>query len=411
MSEPKFSELVDLENIRQLLEAHHSLSKMAYALFDTDDDSPIAIGWQEICVRFHRANPITCTYCHESDSFIKEHLHDGTGPLEYRCKNNLIDIAFPIVLEGRHVATFFTGQFFCEDSPPDREYFIKQAKEVGFDVDEYLRALDKVPLLSREHIQSHVRFLHHMVQILAESGLRTLRLAREMEERKRAEEEIRKLNEELELRVASRTLELKNANERLLLEIDERKRTEEALRQNEQKFRAVFEQAFQFVGVLTAEGVVLQANQTALQFAGIKEESVLGKFFWETPWWTHSAEMQKRLRAAIQQAAEGNLVRFEATHCAADGQLRLIDFSLKPVMDADGHVVQLIPEGRDITAQRQAEERFQRQLHELQFWHDITLDREGRIQQLKEEVNQLLARLGEPSRYASQAPGSGMPET
>ena len=94
------------------------------------------------------------------------------------------------------------------------------------------------------------------------------------------------------------------------------------MRQSEQKFRVVFDQAFQFIGVLRTDGVVIQANQTGLQSAGIDEDAVLGKPFWETPWWAHSVELQQRLQAAILEAAEGKLVRFEATHPTAGGEMR-----------------------------------------------------------------------------------------
>ena len=57
------------------------------------------------------------------------------------------------------------------------------------------------------------------------------------------------------------------------------------------------------------------------------------------------------MRTAVKKAAQGEFVRFEATHPAADGNLRIVDFSLKPVMDESGEVVLLIPEGRDITEQ------------------------------------------------------------
>jgi PAS domain S-box-containing protein len=50
-----------------------------------------------------------------------------------------------------------------------------------------------------------------------------------------------------------------------------------------------------------------------------------------------------------------------------------------------------------------AEEQLRQKIAELQRWHDVTLGRETRIQELKREVNELLARSGLPIRYGSQA--------
>jgi PAS domain S-box-containing protein len=141
----------------------------------------------------------------------------------------------------------------------------------------------------------------------------------------------------------------------------------EALRQSEQKLRAIFDQAFQFIGVLSIDGIVLQANQTALQFAGVSEDVVLGKLFWETPWWAHSAELQEKVRAAVREAAGGEFVRFEATHTASDGQVHYVDFSLKPVTDSEGRVVEIIPEGRDITERKRAEDALRLSSERLQL--------------------------------------------
>ncbi|MBU1424731.1 MAG: AAA family ATPase [Gammaproteobacteria bacterium] len=140
----------------------------------------------------------------------------------------------------------------------------------------------------------------------------------------------------------------------------------EALRESEQRFRIIFDQTIQFIGVLTIDGILLQVNQAALQFAGVSEDAVLGKPFWETPWWTHSVELQEKLRAAVKEAASGRLVRFEATHTAPNGELHYIDFSLKPVTDTEGRVIQLIPEGRDITERKQAEKEISRLNRELE---------------------------------------------
>lgn len=55
----------------------------------------------------------------------------------------------------------------------------------------------------------------------------------------------------------------------------------------------------------------------------------------------------------------------------------------------------------DVSITKQAEERLLRQLDELRRWQEMTLGREGRVLELKREVNGLLARLGEAPRYGS----------
>ena len=55
----------------------------------------------------------------------------------------------------------------------------------------------------------------------------------------------------------------------------------------------------------------------------------------------------------------------------------------------------------DITERKRAEEKLAEQLRELQRRHAVMLDREDRIIELKREVNELLARAGQPPRYAS----------
>ncbi|MCP4647053.1 MAG: PAS domain S-box protein, partial [bacterium] len=115
-----------------------------------------------------------------------------------------------------------------------------------------------------------------------------------------------------------------------------------------------------FIGLMTTDGTLIEANRTALNFAGIEAEDVLGKPFWETPWWNHSAELQKRLREAVSKSADGHLECFEAAHPATDGTMHIIDFSLKPVKDEAGNVIFLLPEGNNITERKQAEEEMQR---------------------------------------------------
>lgn len=139
-------------------------------------------------------------------------------------------------------------------------------------------------------------------------------------------------------------------------DITQRKKSEESLRLNEMKIRAIFDQTFQFIGLMTLEGKLIEANRTAMQFAGIKESDCLGKFFWNTPWWTHSKELQNKLKEAVAKVAIGDTVKFEATHLDAQKNIHYIDFSLKPVKDEQGKVIFLLPEGRDITESKKNEQ-------------------------------------------------------
>jgi PAS domain S-box-containing protein len=138
-------------------------------------------------------------------------------------------------------------------------------------------------------------------------------------------------------------------------DITSRKQAEESVRQRELKFRAIFDNTFQFVGLLDVDGKLLEANRTALAAIGVTPDEVVGQLFWATPWWTHSPDLQVQLQQAIMQAATGELVRFEAKHFLADGSHVIVDFSLSPIFDDTGKVVMLIPEGRDITDRKQLE--------------------------------------------------------
>ncbi|MEH2241577.1 PAS domain-containing protein [Nostoc sp.] len=109
---------------------------------------------------------------------------------------------------------------------------------------------------------------------------------------------------------------------------------------------------FQFTGLLTPDGILLEANQTALSFGGLQLEDVINRPFWEAYWWTISPQTQEELRQAIARAAQGEFIRYEVDVLGANNRVATIDFSLRPLPDQTGQVVLLIPEGRDITEQQ-----------------------------------------------------------
>ncbi|WP_375472410.1 PAS domain S-box protein [uncultured Nostoc sp.] len=131
------------------------------------------------------------------------------------------------------------------------------------------------------------------------------------------------------------------------------------LHQSDRRFRAIFNNTFQFTGLLTPSGILLEANQTALSFGGLKLEDVIDRPFWEAHWWTISPQTQAELKRAIARAAKGEFIRYEVDVLGANNRVATIDFSLRPLLYETGKVVLLIPEGRDITELKQAKEKLQ----------------------------------------------------
>jgi PAS domain S-box-containing protein len=149
--------------------------------------------------------------------------------------------------------------------------------------------------------------------------------------------------------------------------------SEAALRRSDERFRAIFHHTFQFIGLLSADGTLLEINASALRFAGLEHSQVVGRPFWEARWWTLTPRTQDRLREAIAEASQGRFVRYEAEVLGAGEQVATIDFSLNPVVE-HGRVAYIVPEGRDITDRLHMEEALRRSESRFASIFAITAD-------------------------------------
>ncbi len=179
---------INFEEVNKLLEGFNKSTGFVTAILDLEGNVLSKSGWRQICTEFHRINPETSRNCCKSDTVLANKLGKAEDYHFYKCLNGLVDVAVPIVLNGEHIANLFSGQFFFKE--PDREFFKKQAQKHGFDEQKYLKALEDVPIVSKEKVKVSMDFLLNMTQLISEITLQKF-------EQSQAEEKIRELNERI----------------------------------------------------------------------------------------------------------------------------------------------------------------------------------------------------------------------
>jgi PAS domain S-box-containing protein len=132
-------------------------------------------------------------------------------------------------------------------------------------------------------------------------------------------------------------------------DLTERRRIEAAREESEARLRAIYDGTYEYIGLITPDGIVLDCNRASLEFAGNRREDVVGRPFWETPWFSHTPGGPELLRRWIATAAAGEFVRREAAMTRPSGETMTFDFSLHPIRNEQGEVAFIVPEGRDIS--------------------------------------------------------------
>lgn len=232
----ELSDILDIEKVHNLMNAFHELTDIGVALLDVQGKILVAIGWRDICTKFHRVHPETLKNCHESDIKLSSGVALGTYKI-YKCKNNMIDVVTPIVVEGKHLGNLYQGQFVSDENPKDNEIFRKQAKKYGFNEEDYLRAYSLVPHWNDEKIKLVMSFYMKLAGMISELSYNNIKLTKTL---------------------------------------SEKKKTEVLLQQTRQNYETFFNTIDEFLFVLDENGNIIHTNSTVLERLGYLAEEVKG---------------------------------------------------------------------------------------------------------------------------------------
>jgi PAS domain S-box-containing protein len=176
-----------------------------------------------------------------------------------------------------------------------------------------------------------------------------------------------------------------------------RQQAEQAVRELEGRFRKMLEGVQLVAVIIDSEGRVDFCNDYLLTLTGWQRQQVLGQDWFERFMPSDSTQVKEVFKTSI---SSGSIVEnVEGPILTRQGEQRQMLFNNIMLRDGTGRISGIASLGADITERRLGEIRLKEQNDELRRWHAITLGREERIIELKDEVNKLLIQAGLPPQY------------
>jgi PAS domain S-box-containing protein len=179
---------------------------------------------------------------------------------------------------------------------------------------------------------------------------------------KQAQKALQAANEELELRVGERTVELVQANKALQKEIFERERTEAVLKESEEKYNQFFKTSRDCVFITSKNGKIVDINDAAVELLGYSSREELLQM--KIPFvYANEEERVKHIKVASEC---GYTKEYPLDLRRKDGSIRHVLITAVSRCDADGKTIGFQGTIRDVTERRRIEEERERLILKLQ---------------------------------------------
>ena len=272
------ADILDVKAIQSLMDNYYKTFQLPMAMIDIKGEVLAGVGWQDICTQFHRVNPETKKHCIESDIQLTIGVPEGEFKL-YKCKNNMWDIATPIIVGGKHLGNIFSGQFFFEDEELDYELFRKQAKKYDFDEIKYISALESAPKVSRQAVNEGMAFFIELADMISRMSYSNLNLARSLTERNKLLENEQQLIEELQTsneELQSTSFELSVANEDLQNQHEILFKVNQNLHNNQEKFSKAFNANPAAMTLSDENDKFVDVNESYAKLTGYSKDELIG---------------------------------------------------------------------------------------------------------------------------------------
>lgn len=190
-----------------------------------------------------------------------------------------------------------------------------------------------------------------------------------------------------------------------ITDITNRKKAEQALHDSEARYRELIQNANSAIIRWSGNGKITFFNEYAQSFFGYREDEIIGQ---DVSILIPDFETSGTDLRALAQDVVDNPQRYTSNineNICRDGRRVWMSWTNRAIWDEQGRVTEIFAVGSDITERRQAEEELRKSYEDLKRFNSMAVDRELRMIELKQEINELCLQAGAPLRYAMDAQG------
>ena len=320
LGELKLTDVIDIEILQKLQDTFAEHNNVASVIFDNNGEPITAYSnFTEFC-KMIRSTPKGLESCKKSDARLGRKAAQGiTGVMPCGNFKEIMDGAFPIKIQGPHIANWGVGQVVISDV--DEINVREFAREIGADEEELVTASKKLVKKSKDEFEEVIPFLDVIVQQISLLGLQNLQQARYITERKQLVKKLEDSRKFLESVIENipDTVTLKDSNHRFVL-----------------------------------------VNSAYCNITGVSKDEVIGK--------TVFREKDKE----VFQTGKGLDIP-ERTYTDIEGNQHYISVKKAPLTDKSGKISHVLTISRDITDRKRAEEALrasEKQLKETKNYSD-----------------------------------------
>ncbi len=288
------------------------------------DGRPItrASNFRRLCKDIIRQTDRGLANCYKSDQVIGRYC--SQGPTVRPClSGGLWDAGASITVNGRHIANWLIGQ--VRDETQTEEKIRDYAREIGVDEETAVKAFYEVPTMPLKQFEAVAQTLFTLANLISNVAYQNMH--------------------------------------QLSRFITELKQREEDLRESEQRYKAVFDNAAVGINTLDRHGRITAVNPALSNMLGYTEDELKRLTFNEI---THPDDSQiSKQNLENLMAGRVDSYRLEKRYLRKDGEIVWGDLSTSSIKDAKGNHTATVGVISEITERKRIEEELRQRKEEL----------------------------------------------